>query len=105
MLSGRRPLWRVTRYSPLGSMALLPWLFSLTTLQRLPGGLVELEALAEPLPLAEPFPLADRGRAAGSRYWAQPQQSCHKGPFGQIEGWMLGSMATCKNRELCTKAN
>jgi hypothetical protein len=63
MLSGRRPLWRVTRYSPLGSMALLPWLFSLTTLQRLPGGLVELEALAEPLPLA------DRGRAAGSRYW------------------------------------
>jgi hypothetical protein len=63
MLSGRRPLWRVTRYSPLGSMALLPWLFSLTMLQRLPGGLVELEALAEPLPLA------DRGRAAGSRYW------------------------------------
>jgi hypothetical protein len=38
-------------------------LFSITKLQRLPGGLVELEALAEPLPLA------NRGRAAGSRYW------------------------------------
>jgi hypothetical protein len=36
---------------------------SVTSLQRLPGGLVELEALAEPLPLA------NRGRAAGSRYW------------------------------------
>jgi hypothetical protein len=36
---------------------------------------------------------------------AQPQQSCHEGPFGQIEGWMLGSMATCKNRELCIKTN
>jgi hypothetical protein len=36
---------------------------------------------------------------------AQPQQSCHEGPFGQIEGWMLGSMATCKNRELRTKPN
>jgi hypothetical protein len=36
---------------------------------------------------------------------AQPQQSCHEGPFGQIEDWMLESMATCKNRELCTKTN
>jgi hypothetical protein len=35
----------------------------------------------------------------------QPQQSCHEGPFGQIEGWMVGSMTTCKNRELCTEAN
>jgi hypothetical protein len=36
---------------------------------------------------------------------AQLQQSCHEGPFGQIHGWMLGSMATCKNRELRTKPN
>src|SRR3954447_10722326 len=31
----------------------------------------------------------------------QCQQSCHEGPFGQIDGWMLGSMAACKNQEFC----
>jgi hypothetical protein len=50
--------------------------------------------------------LNDLRRVSGKRtFWAQPQQSCHEGPFGQIEDWMLGSMATCKNRELCTKPN
>jgi hypothetical protein len=34
---------------------------------------------------------------------AQTQQPCHEGSFGQIEDWMLGSMVTCKNRELCTE--
>jgi hypothetical protein len=44
-------------------------------------------------------------RVARTIKWAQPQQSCHEGPFGQIEGLVLGSMAACKNRELCTKLN
>ena len=37
------------------------------------------------------------------RIQAQPQQSCHEGPFDQTENLVLGSMAACKNRELCTK--
>ena len=37
--------------------------------------------------------------------WAQTQQSCQEGPFGQIEGSVPDSMPACKNRELCTKPN
>jgi hypothetical protein len=58
-----------------------------------------------------PIPiLASGGKDAGSAegpagtissYEAQPQQPCHEGPFGQIDGWMLGSMAACKNQEFC----